>query len=960
MAMMLLITVLSTAQQFSYKHYTPKDGLAGSAVFQMLQDREGFAWFATNTGLSRFDGTNFKNFSTADGLPGNAIVRMFEDSRGRIWLMPFKNAICFYYQGKIHTQQNDSVLRKINLEDFVKTVAENKNKDLLFTDSKKIYHIDSLKNVSLIGKDQLKTSTVYQVGVRESGEFYLCFDNSLFATDTKTFRFLQALPPVKAGPENLIYQDKMMCWMNGNTLYVESSYYGMSFNQFIGSVNTMFLLSDSMLCLNTNLGTIFYNLFRKKIESQFLTNGNVSHFIADKEGGYWFSTLNDGVYRLSSPVFKSIVGQTAAGQKLCINNLQKFNNEIWAGCDMGHMLQIRNNRARVQPLTVNGENFSGHPVYSITANKNQLAAACGNYIFIKTGDGQFTYRYGYGSSKQVAWKNDKELIVASSNCLYTMQVSGSKKNLIHRMGRATCVYYRDDTTWFGTFEGLFMMKPDASIVYLGKDNELFRNPIVSINEGSDKTLWIATGGSGLIGLQNNKVTWHFGKHNGLSSDKIRCVTIDSGSLWVATEQDLNYIPLKPHPVITRYTQSDGLSSDIINTVLVDKDIVYAGTPEGITWFNKNEKVTSSRCDLKILGITVNDSATDLQGTYHLNYGNNDIRFEYVAISMKSAGNIVYHYRLSGLDTTWKTTTQNSLELISLPPGRYELELYAANRFDVRSLPYRVNIVVQDPFWRTNWFIAGTLLLTALITWFAGLQYNRAVMRKEKARRQAEQTLLDLEQKALRAQMNPHFIFNCLHSIQSFILDSDTEKANKYLSQFASLIRQTLENSLQSFVPLADEIKYLSTYLQLEQMRSESKFEYHVQTEAGLSSPDVLIPVMILQPFVENAVRHGMQSMNGRAGLVNVHFSVNGQELVCLIRDNGIGREHAQRLKNIQPAVYRSRGMQLTHERIELINKNSDKKISVEVIDKVDERGCPNGTDVTIRLPIFAVKDAALS
>lgn len=956
---MLLVSLTGKSQDYIYKHYTVRDGLANSSVYQMLQDKDGFIWFATNSGLSRFDGAHFKTFSTLDGLYANYIVRMFEDSRGRIWLMPFKNAICYYYEGKIYNQQNDSALRKIELEDFVREVAENERKELLITDAKKVYHIDAKNNVTLIEQEKTGTATAAQLSVTDPGDFYLRFNNSVFSTSTKTFKYSQDIPRKKY-LLHVALNDKWACWMDLNTLYVKSSYHKKIYKQFIGPINTMYLLNDSILCLNTTKGTCFYNLVQQKIEKRFLQNENVRYFLVDKEGGHWFSTLNNGVFRLGSHVFKGINGRTATGQPLGVYHLEKFNNEIWAACDMGYMMKIRNNVASPVELTVDGEEFGSHQVYSIASKENRLATVCGGYVFIKERGNRFTYQPGFGSGKDLAWKNNRELIVASSACIYTMRIDGTKQNTAHRTGRTSALVYRNDSTWFGTFEGLYLMKPNDSIIYLGKDIPLLRASVVSMREGLDGTIWIATNGNGLIGLQNNKVAWHFNKANGLNSDKVRCIGIDSGFIWAGTEKDLNKIPLQPHPVITRYPYSDELNSDIISAILVDNNIIYAGTPNGIIWFDKRDTLSSSICNLKLLGVTVNEKEKELQKSYFLPYKNNNIRFDYTAISMKSAGNIVYHYRLSGLDTNWKSTTQTSLELLSLPPGEYKLELFAVNKLNVKSLPFSVNIIVETPFWKSTWFMGGAILLTALIAWFIGTQHNRTIIRKEKLRRITEQQLLDLEQKALRSQMNPHFIFNCLNSIQSFILDKDPKNANKYLSQFASLVRQTLENSFQSSISLEDEIKYLGTYLQLEQMRSESKFEYHVETAAGLSTSAISIPVMVIQPFVENAVRHGIQPINNRNGLINIYFSTNGQELICRVEDNGIGRQQAQMQKNTRPFTHRSRGMQLTYERIELINTNSVKKITVEIVDKFNDRNEPNGTDVIIRFPIFTAKETTLS
>lgn len=949
---LLLIPLTGMGQEYKYKHYDSRDGLAGSSVMRMLQDKNGFIWFATQKGVSRFDGTHFKNYSASDGLTGNMILRMFEDSRGRIWLIPFTNAICYYYKGKIHNQQNDSLLRKINLGDHVRDIVENKDRELLLTDAKYIYHIDASDNLRRIGEEMTAKGWSAALAVGESGNFIVRFGNQLFVTSANKLSHLRNISHPTATMEHFIMRGRIACWMDMNTLCVELSGERKSFcRKQVGPVNTMYFLSDSMLCLNTPQGTCFYNLLQQKIEKHFLPDGDVSDFLVDKEGGYWFSTQNDGVFRLSSPAFKTIAGRTKAGQKLGVYSLEKAKDVIWAGCDMAHVMKISNKQAHAVALTVDGEVLGRHLVYGLAAKYNRLVAACGDYIFVKDRDGPFIDWIGSGSSKGIAWKASNELLVTSSAGLFQMNADGTNQKIMYQ-GRTSCVYVRNDSAWFGTRNGLYLMTPDDSISNLGTVIPLLRVPTFAIYPGLDGTIWVATSGSGLVGLQNNTVKWHFSTHNGFNSDKVRSVYVDSGVVWAATENELNKILLQPHPEITRYSYSEELSCHVVNTLLVDGNTVYAGTNDGITFFDKRESPGSSICDLKLLGVRVSDEDRELQSSYVLPYQNNSIRFEYVAISMKSAGNVMYHYRLNGLDTTWKSTAQTSLELLSLPPGEYDLELFAINKFDVKSSPYSVHIIVENPFWKSVWFMAAAIVLTSLIAWFLGTRRNLAALRREKVRKLAEQQLADLEQKALRAQMNPHFIFNSLQSIQSFILDKDPENANKYLSQFASLIRQTLENSLQSSILLADEIKYLNTYLRLEQMRSESKFQYHITTEERLSTRTVSIPVMILQPFVENAVRHGVQPDNSKPGLINIHFSSDHEGLVCRVEDNGIGRQLAQLRKSTAPVAYRSRGMQLTYERIQLMNINSVKKITVEIVDKFNERSEPDGTLVIIKFPIF--------
>jgi hypothetical protein len=230
---MLLLSLVGAAQEYNYKHYDSRDGLSNSSIYHMLRDRDGFIWFATQSGLSRFDGTSFTNFSTLDGLPGNLIVRMFQDSQGRIWLMPFRNEICFYYKGKIHNQQNDSLLKQIKLEDFARDVVENKRKELLLTDAKNIYHIDAQNNVRLIGQELAGMGFVNQVIVSDSGEFNVRSAYKLYSTDGKKFSYIRDIPSPKTTMEQLIVRDRVTCWMDMNTLCVESPYYGKSYRKFI-------------------------------------------------------------------------------------------------------------------------------------------------------------------------------------------------------------------------------------------------------------------------------------------------------------------------------------------------------------------------------------------------------------------------------------------------------------------------------------------------------------------------------------------------------------------------------------------------------------------------------------------------------------------------------------------------------------------------------------------------------
>jgi len=215
-------------------------------------------------------------------------------------------------------------------------------------------------------------------------------------------------------------------------------------------------------------------------------------------------------------------------------------------------------------------------------------------------------------------------------------------------------------------------------------------------------------------------------------------------------------------------------------------------------------------------------------------------------------------------------------------------------------------------------------------------------------------LAETEHMALQAQMNPHFIFNCLNSIQQYIFDQDILAANKYITGFAKLIRATLHHSTKTFISLADEIDYLSAYLSLEKLRFKEKMNYTIDVEPVLRDEleNIHIPPMLIQPYVENSMRHGLRHRKRTGGYIRINIIQEGNKLTFVIEDNGIGREQAARYKTREHIEYQSKGMSLTADRVRLINDVNGDSIRVEVIDLVDREGGAEGTRVIVRFPRF--------
>jgi len=247
-----------------------------------------------------------------------------------------------------------------------------------------------------------------------------------------------------------------------------------------------------------------------------------------------------------------------------------------------------------------------------------------------------------------------------------------------------------------------------------------------------------------------------------------------------------------------------------------------------------------------------------------------------------------------------------------------------------------------------WIIVAAFLIILLFLFIHVYSVSKAAKNKHLL----EQNLNLYMQKALSQQMNPHFIFNTLNSIQFFLLNNDKISSNKYLTKFARLMRITLDNSQSETISLYREIESLNLYIELEQLRFENKFTFKITTGADIDTELISIPPLIIQPFVENAIWHGiMHRDSNEDGKLIILFSISENNLICTIEDNGIGREKANEIRKQKKPEHISLGTQITESRISLINQLYNKKLNITYHDLFAPDGTASGTRVEICFPI---------
>jgi ligand-binding sensor domain-containing protein len=969
----VIIPRSSFPQEYSYNHFDVTEGLAGSTVYCLAQDKEGFIWMGTETGLSRFDGTHFRNFTSRDGLPDMEILQLFADSKGRVWMAPFRRAVCYYYQGRIHNQVNDPTLTRIRLKENIENFAEDSSGNILIQTKSELFlygmdssieRFDSINGQPLAGSSAICRSPAGNFLVQERDSVYELSRGHFTASFSMHFRY---------NNQNYIAMTPdLLVWTTGSKLSPEIGVRSMSTGNItclpysgytVYQHRTYYGVGDSLVYDCGSSGATELNLHTGDLKN-FLEGIEVARCLRDDEGNLWFATIGQGVYLLSSELIRNIYLHAPPYDRCAVYSITRYGDTLFAGTNH-HVLftllfpQLKERYAHVFP------ELEKERILYLDKRRDAKIAIGSDMGIEKYGDGYWrgprtVSRRPIGSIKATFRKNDREVLFATSFGVFLVDQDRLRivDSLWHE--RATALFLRNDSLFIGTLNGLYLVKRDRSAVFLGGEIPFFRKRIAAMAGSSDGTLWVASyDDAGIAGYRSGKIVATItAEKQGLTSNFCRTLFVHDNCLWVGTDKGLNKIDLsrQGHPV-TRYTSYDGLGSDIINTLYFDSSTVYVGTPAGISFFDENKASVPGGCRLSLLAVTISDKnrIADSAGLA-LHFNNNNIRFDYAGISYKSVGNIYYRYRLVGLDSNWKSTRETFLDYPSLPEGNYEFQLLAINKFGVESKPLLLHFSVAPPFWRTGWFTGLALILFLSLTWLLVTLRIRVIRRRQEEKDMLGKRILDTEHMALRAQMNPHFIFNCLNSIQQFVFDRDIISANKYISGFAKLIRATLQYSTASYISLSDEMDYLSTYLSLEKLRFEDKMDYSIEVDPSLSGQEIFIPPMLIQPYVENSMRHGLRHKQDGKGHIRISVHPFDDKITCIIEDNGIGRKNAAKFKTREHIEYQSRGMSLTGDRIRLINTAYGNSIRTEVIDLEDEGGRSTGTRVILEFSEFFINN----
>ena len=976
-----LLFIQLCSQTPSYYHYTSSDGLASSTVFNIIQDRNGFIWFATMNGMSKFDGKHFTTFRTNDGLNSNSIISLVEGNNGELYIANHEKGINVLRNGRIEnfcseidgkgfnssylllvpSENDQQILYSFRSSGSIFSMSENKTGEVItnivYTRPDYINKLEALPNGEIIaltvtGLDNLKNNTLTKLrinGLPDTAVYCLTnSDDGSYFVGTKGAIYRIKNNEVIRRYKTHLYAD------NNDVVAILSDKYK---NLWFSIMNRgCFLIpngSDTMIDIGSKMD---------------LQSTLVNNYLQDKEGNIWISTFGKGVYCLNNLYLKSYNEKDGLSNNNVYSIAKERSGRLLIGTFNG--VNIFEND-KFDHITSNWVKTPTDYIYHIKNIHNDIyicGSNGGNRIITLSHKGTTFYLINRPSFCNIS--NGLSLFGNWDNSISAQSIFNSQQKESPRFylfgdsansNRTNDIY--EDTkknVWIGTGLGLCKVSiPHDTPGTAGWKKSFFpSDPVLnsrinSINQDSENNIWF-TGEKGIArySLNNDSMTSYTHILGRDLSSSTSLVSDSKNRIWIGNMKGLYLFDGNSIKLLNRQT---GLPSDEILSLYLDveKNFLYVGTSNGLSVLDITmfDKYVPPLLDVKTISVKAGDSAYTSYTKLLFEPEQHHVHIEFRALDFSSPGSVVYKYRLNG---EWEETERDFLDLVSLENGKYELQIMARSQNSDWGKPYNLIFEVKPRFNETLWYKIGMVLLfvfisVSVVTW--RLKLNSKRIREEAA---LTERINELKHQALSSMMNPHFIFNSLNSVQYLINCQRNEEANDYIAMMAKLIRKNLETAESGFILLSEEISRLTLYLDLEKMRFQESFSYEIITGSNIDTASLSIPNMIIQPFVENALWHGIID-SGKKGFLTVSFfledvdidSILSRALIIKVTDNGIGIKEAKKNKKED---HISKGIQIIEERLSLLSTTMHLPTPIMFDDLSNRNDNSHGTEVIISLP----------
>lgn len=954
----LVFSSLLQAQSFGIQNINITKGLINNSVWGITQDKDGYIWIGSSNGIQRFDGKNFKAFSQRDGLADSEALDFFRNPvTGEIYVQLYPGKASVLKDGKIDKVKSKKLEALSSSRSLLNITVNSAQKTIFVYSDLTAYETDF----------QFRVLRSFKLS-RSEGSLILFFyqhdtlcrlmENSAKGVilDKWVKNRFQEVSKICNGTGvkakfNSFYEPGCLLYDNQHRVY------SLDFNALkirtIASGTTeisgLLIDSDSILWYGKSNGVYWQNLKVPSESGHLLDQHIVGNIFEDSFHQIWFTTITNGVYYISNKHIRNAHESQLVKSERTIHTFFRNQNLSLFGYTNNSFLVKEHGKEQLVQM---GRPDMFNRVINVLEN--------GKDVFVVHEFGVFNFRtrknsYLGGGIKDFKHLKNHLFLSAGFHGLIRWKKDGD--SLIHldtiEKNKVLCFELINDTTvaYYST-KGCFIRNlrntqkvepirfPAGNPVTVTR---FYRHENLVFALDPDGNLYQLIGGQ-LVSRYSNIL----GNH-----ERIRQIELDnSGTLHAITDRAYYAVfqftrPGRHKKVVLNF--KNGLTHSLINHVLIRNDTVYISGNNGVSSFRLDELQNRFPEKVRISQVSTGDMVIQNPGQFFkLSKNQTDLKLECHTIDFSFPEPVYFSYRLvrNGKERYAGKTTENAIILSELNSGDYLLQVTAFNALNPTQKSETLEILFRkEPLFLENVWVQISLYISSIlvVVWFL-LFFLRHQGEREKARNRIQQRITRLELLALRSQLDPHFIFNSLNSIKEFIRKNDVFRSQRYLDDFSTLMRTTLDKSKNRNILLTDEIQYLNTYLTLEQLRFNHRFTFRI-SYGSLPAELIYIPSMMLQPFVENSIRHGKIGSLSYEGLLDVTFEeMDDDYLKCIILDNGTGI-NADKFDH-QKGVH---AMSIIQDRINLYNDSQSMKIRFEVRNRADGAA---GVIVAILLPIL--------
>lgn len=922
------------SQTLNYINYTDLNGLPSNEVFGIAIDKKGYLWVCTDKGVSKFDGSIFTNLTSLNGLLDNVIFHVTHDYMDRIWLWSYNQQYNFIQKSKIYNYKYNNILNAVINKNYSGAIVGVGRNEKMF------FYING-DNISIDNKGKITRNDKIIFG----GDYIITFKGYEMVNEG-----IKNFPIEKIKNENW-FREKMN---NPISLYVDQdNYYFINRNEifFLNKKEKKIIhFNDSIesLCVdNKKRIWISFSLTAKlKLYKNFnsipktLLENSAGKLLKDKQGNIWYSNSFKGLFKFPNSFIESYALEDAN----VLSVLLPFKNAIRLSSYNVGVYRYDNISGKIHNYPKNYvEKESINTLKAINYNLNKIE-------FYGTYDPLLIIGKDTISRIKTIQKEENKYILGCHNYFYTVNIDSKHNNIKKypvKPGKLKDLYYLDDQNiFFATINGMYISNIENENYRL-LDDKIFSHEHTQVIKRIGDYLLFGTKGKGLAvySLKKRKITAYYNQSNSEMPNSISAIFVENNNLWIGSNLGI-YIYNFSHGLLSfrnKLNNNDGLSSNDILSIFIKNNKLYCITRNEFNIIDLNNPdifKTPIPNIPEIVSIKIQDHISSNLNSVVTDYNKNNIEVIFNSAYLLDKTRISYYYRLINSNTRWQSTNGTRINLTNLPPGKYVLEFYSTlDRGRLKSKMKTLHITVSQPYWMSSIFkITMFILLLILMFGIVSYYFYRKSVESERRRQ-----ITEYQQQALRAQMKPHFIFNALGSIQNFVLKNKINNALDFIEKISTLTRSVLDSSEKEYIPLSKELSTVRHYLDIEKIRFRN-FDYQINLAESINPDLILVPSLILQPIVENAIWHGLQEKKQNdLGLITLSVIYEEHFLYLITEDNGVGRAATERISS-----HKSKGLSLLKKRLSLLEI---KTVSFEFVDLYNQEGKACGTRVILKLPL---------